>query len=152
MSCLCAQGPCRFVLTVARHPRALLHRTCRFQVLPAIVSWTREGALLCLHCICSCSAFLPTVFFIAMLICCSACYICSLLATVLLTLVATSPYLWLMTFVSISRYRVPLDLDDSSHIASLSLCSTLNNSIFNCLRNPIAKCSLEALTGTLQMV
>lgn len=66
----------------------------------------------------------PLLFYppslIAVLICRSTCYLSLHYWPLLLTLVATSPYLWpLITFVSISRYRVPLDLDDSSHIALL---------------------------------
>lgn len=76
-----------------------------------------------LHCTCSCCSHLCPFYppsLIVMLINRSTCYLSSLLATVLLTLVATSPYLWsLITYVSISRYRIPLDLDDSSHIALL---------------------------------
>ena len=59
-------------------------------------------------------------------------------------------YLWsLITFLcrfhSLSRYRISLDRDDA-HIPCHSLLYS------NCLRNAIAKCSLAALAGTLQMV
>ena len=145
---------------VLARPRALCPTPARDprQVLPAIVSWTHEGALLFLHCTCSCCSllclFLPTVFN------CHANPPFHLLSLSLSFFVIGHCLAYSGRYLTIPLVADPLCVDFTiPHTAGprrltllLSHCSTLNNSIRNCLRTPIAKCSLEALTGTLQMV
>lgn len=122
-----------------------------FQVLPAIVSWTHDGAFDLSYTVhahaARTSAFLPTVFN------CRANLPFDLLSlsSLLATLAYSGRYLTIP--LAANHFCVDFTIPRTAGPRRLvSHCSTLNTSILNCLWNPIAKCSLEALTGTLQMV